>query len=94
MGGLVADIEGGMHLVFADVNRVAGAKNLFLGADPLLDFTADAGDDFFLVGMLVEVMPLAWKEFDIDDGEVLVAGGGGTAEPSEVPPVEFFGGRF
>ena len=94
VGGLVTDVEGGVHLVLGNVDGVARAEDLFLFADPLFDLAAHAGDHFFLVGVLVEVMAFARKEFDVDDGEVLVTGGGGTAQPSEFSPVEFFGGRF
>lgn len=93
VGWFVADVEGCVHLVFGNVDGVAGAEDFFLGADPLFDGAAHAGDDFFLVGVFVKVMSLAGEELDVDDGEVLVAGGGRTAEPGEFSPVEFFGGR-
>ena len=94
VGGLVADVEGGVHLVFGNEDGVAGAEDLFFLADPLFDLAADASDDFFLVGMLVKIVAFAGEEFDVDDGEVLAVSSGGAAEPSEFSPVEFFGGRF
>ena len=92
MSGFGADVEGGMHDTFAYEDGITRTEDLFLVVDPLLDGALDAGDRFFLVGVFVEVVSLAGEKFDIDEGDVLGAGGGRTAEPSEITPFEFFGG--
>lgn len=94
MSGFVTDIEGGMDDPFTNEDGVSGAEDFFLSFDPLLDGALDAGDGFFLVWVLVKVVALARKEFNVDDGEILAAGGRGAAEPGEFSPIEFFGGSF
>ena len=94
MGGFVADIESGVDDVLTNVDCITGAEDFFLIADPLFDAARDAGDHFFLIRVLMEVVAFSGEELDVDDSEVLVPSCGRTAEPGEFSPVEFFGGRF
>ena len=94
VSGLVTDVKGCVDDSFGDKDGVARAKNFFLAFDPLFDGSLDAGDGFFLVRMFMKVVAFAGEELDIDNGEMLAASGGGTANPSEFSPVQFFGGCF
>ena len=88
----VAGVEGGVHDTGGDEDRVAGAEEALLAVEPLLDLAGDDDDHLLLVGVLVEVVALAGVEGDVDDGEVLGAGGGRVGEPAELAPVEDFRG--
>ena len=94
VGGLIANVESGVDHVLTDVDGITGAEDFFLIADPLLDAAGDAGDHFFLIRVLMKVVAFSGEELDVDDGEVLVPSGRGTAQPGEFSPVEFFGGRL
>ena len=77
-----------MHLVSLDENRITRFQHPHFFADPLFQGPLHTHDYFFLVRVLVEVMSLSWKEFDIDNGQVLVVRRRRIAEPTQRAPIQ------
>ena len=88
-----AGVEGGVDDAGGDEDRVAGAEEALLAVEPLLDLAGDDDDHLLLVGVLVEVVALAGVERDVDDGEVLGAGGGRVGRASGAGPSRGLPGR-
>ena len=77
-----------MHEIGRDEDGVAGPELPALPFEPLLDSSLTHPDDLLLLRVLVEVVAEPRLERDVDDDELLGAGGRRMADPAELAPVE------
>ena len=77
-----------MYEIGRDEDGVAGPELAGLPFEPLLDSSLTHPDDLLLLRMLVEVVAEPRLERDVDDDELLGAGGRRMANPAQLAPVE------
>ncbi len=79
MSWFISFVEGCLDDSGVDVDGVACVQYSFFFPNSLFDRAFYAYDRFFLIRVLVEIVPLAGEEFDVDHGELLVVGCWGMA---------------
>ncbi len=78
-----ARVEGGVYDAGGHEDAVAGAQGPLLLLDPMIERARHYINEFCLVGVVVEAVPLTREEGPFDHGEVLGTRRGRIAQPAE-----------